>query len=75
LLNRLEKAREQSGRTLTAEITERLKGSFDPSMSRDDFHKYLSEMRAEMRKEMMREMRQEFDRLRVDLQQRKDEPQ
>jgi TraY domain len=64
LLARLEKARKESGRTLTAEIAERLNASFT-----DEVVKLLLRMRAEM----MDEIRRELDNLRLDL--IKDEPQ
>jgi len=72
LQKQLEKARKESGRTLTAEITERLKKSFSDEVSAagvEDFRKYLIEMRAGI----MEEIRRELNDLRIDLQQPKDE--
>jgi TraY domain len=71
LQKQLEKARKESGRTLTAEITERLKKSFS-----DDVSAGLNDLREELirfRTGMMGEIRRELDNLRVDLEQRKDE--
>jgi TraY domain len=71
LQKQLEKARKESGRTLTAEITERLKKSFS-----DDVSAGLNDLREELirfRTGMMVEIRRELDNLRVDLEQRKDE--
>jgi hypothetical protein len=71
LQKQLEKARKESGRTLTAEITERLKKSFS-----DDVSAGLNDLREELirfRTGMMEEIRRELDNLRVDLEQRKDE--
>jgi hypothetical protein len=67
LLSRLEKARKESGRTLTAEIAERLNKSFS-----DD----VASLRATLiqtRAGIMDEIRRELDNLRRDL--IKDEPQ
>src|SRR5262249_54481421 len=55
LQKQLEKARKESGRTLTAEITERLKQSFSDDVSGadlEDFRKYLTEMRLGMMDEI-----------------------
>jgi TraY domain len=62
LQKQLEKARKESGRTLTAEITERLKESFS-----DDAIKKLREELFGFRAGMMEEIRRELDNLRVDL--------
>jgi hypothetical protein len=73
LQRQLEKARKESGRTLTAEITERLKKSFS-----DDVSAGLKDLRKELinsRAGMMDEIRRELDNLRLDLTQPKDEPQ
>jgi hypothetical protein len=71
LQKQLEKARKESGRTLTAEITERLKKSFsdDASAALKDLREELIKMRAGM----MDEIRRALDDLRLDL--TKDEPQ
>jgi hypothetical protein len=71
LQRQLEKARKESGRTLTAEITERLKKSFS-----DDVSAGLRDLREELiqtRRGMMDEIRRELDNLRMDLAQPKDE--
>jgi TraY domain len=73
LQKQLEKARKESGRTLTAEITERLKKSFSDEVSAG-----LKDLREELirfRSGMMDEIRRELDGLRVDLIQRKDDSQ
>jgi hypothetical protein len=73
LQKQLEKARKESGRTLTAEITERLKKSFSDEVSAG-----LKDLREELirfRAGMMDEIRRELDNLRLDIAQRKDEPQ
>jgi TraY domain len=73
LQRQLEKARKESGRTLTAEITERLKKSFSDEVSAG-----LKDLREELirfRAGMMDEIRRELDNLRLDIAQRKDEPQ
>jgi len=62
LQKQLEEARKKSGRTLTAEITERLKQSFSGA----DLHAELAAMRAGM----MEEIHRELDDLRIDLLQR-----
>jgi hypothetical protein len=72
LQKQLEKARKESGRTLTAEITERLKKSFSDDVSGadlEDFRKYLTEMRLGM----MDEISAKLNDLKMDLAQRKDE--
>jgi TraY domain len=73
LQKQLEKARKESGRTLTAEITERLKKSFSDEVSAG-----LKDLREELIKfrfGMMEEIKRELDELRMDLIQRKDESQ
>jgi hypothetical protein len=73
LQRQLEKARKESGRTLTAEITERLKKSFSDEVSAG-----LKDLREELirfRAGMTDEIRRELDNLRLDIAQRKDEPQ
>jgi hypothetical protein len=62
LQKQLERARKESGRTLTAEITERLKESFS-----DDAIKKLREELFGFRAGMMDEIRRELDNLRLDL--------
>ena len=66
LQRQLEKARKESGRTLTAEITERLKKSF----SDDAASAGLKDLREELvrfRAGMMDDIRSELDDLRMDL--------
>jgi hypothetical protein len=77
LLGRLEKARKESGRTLTAEIAERLNKSFsdDVASLRNAVMTSLRDAVVQMRAGMMEEIRRELDNLRLDLAQRKDEPQ
>ena len=67
LQKQLERARKESGRTLTAEITERLKESFS-----DDAIKKLREELFGFRAGMMDEIRRELDNLRLDLTQQKE---
>jgi hypothetical protein len=67
LQKQLERARKESGRTLTAEITERLKESFS-----DDAIKKLREELFGFRAGMMDEIRRELDNLRLDLTQPKE---
>jgi TraY domain len=73
LLARLEKARKESGRTLTAEIAERLNASFSDEVSAG--LKDLREDLIRIRFGMMDEIRRELDSLRQDLEQKRDEPQ
>jgi hypothetical protein len=73
LQKQLEKARKESGRTLTAEITERLKKSFADEVSAG-----LKDLREELirfRSGMMDEIRRELTELRMDLIQPKDDSQ
>jgi hypothetical protein len=70
LQKQLEKARKESGRTLTAEITERLKKSFSGDAIKD-----LREELIRFRRGMMDEIHSKLDDLRMDLIERKDESQ
>ena len=70
LQKQLERARKESGRTLTAEITERLKKSFSGDAIKD-----LREELIRFRRGMMDEIHSELDDLRMDLIERKDESQ
>jgi hypothetical protein len=69
LLGRLERARKESGRTLTAEIAERLNKSFSDDVAS------LRDTLIQMRAGIMEEIRRELDNLRQDLAQKRDEPQ
>jgi hypothetical protein len=59
LLKRLEKARQESSRTLTAEIAERLNKSFSDDTVREQL--------VQMRQGLMEEIRRELSNLRLDL--------
>jgi TraY domain len=66
LLKRLERAREASGRTLTAEIAERLNKSFSDDAVREglmDLRQQLIQMRAGL----MDDIRRALDDLKMDL--------